>query len=271
VYEVGKNALGMDFSKGLAGQALFESSIVGPILLSDRASLGYKLPIPPIFDLAIDGTSALMEEDKSVLGAVMPRVLPGGIAVQRALNLAPQISTPPGFVGGLQREFTDWNQINDKGEVPVFRDDGTIIKYEPAVKRILSSAGLGPYMNKQNQELHKFIIKNRDQFNLMKSEYIVAMTNNNMERANKIARDFERKFGIPLTVTEQQIDRHIQTKNVPLRERMYERLSPEIRGQYAPIIQGAGGTLPGDFNRSVAEKSRYSPSAFESYSPFESF
>lgn len=268
VYETGKNMFGMDFSKGLGATTIYESSIVGPILFGERQSLGYRLPFPPVFDMAIDGAAAMTDEDKSVFGAMIPRVLPGGIAMQRALNLAPQITNQYGFLGGLQKEYTDWSQTNQNGEVPIFREDGSIIKYESGLKRILASAGLGPYMNKQNQELHKFLVKNREQFNAMKSDYIVAMTGNNMQRANMIARQFEKKFGIPLTVTEQQIERHLQTQRVPLRERMLDRMSPDIRPQYQPIIQAEGGTIGGPIDRSTAEKARMSPNVFENYTPF---
>jgi len=265
VYEVGKNALGMDFSKGLGAQTMWESTIVGPMFTSDRASLGYKMPIPPIIDLAMDGTQAMLADDKSVLGAVVPRVLPGGIALQRALNLAPQIGSEKGPIGGLQREFTDFNQMNADGQVPTYRSDGTVIQYEPAVKRILSSVGLGPYMNKQNQELHKFMVSNREQFNGIKADYINALLNNNSQRANAVSQNFERKFGMPLTVTQQQIDRAIQVREVPLRERMYERINPQIRNQYKPILERAGGTIPGELDRSTAEKSRATPSVFDNY------
>ena len=268
VYEVGKNALGLDFSKGLAGSTLMESSIVGPMLMADRGTLGYKLPIPPILDIAYEATQALAEEDKSVLGAVLPRVVPGGIAFQRALNLAPRLGETTGPIGGMQRQFTNFDQMDAEGNVPTYREDGTVLQYEPAVKRILSSIGLGPYMNKDNQELHKFMVSNREQFNGMKADYINAMLNNNQQRANVVAQQFEKKFGLPLSVTQQQIDRAIQVREVPLRERMFERINPQVREQYQPILERSGGTLPGNLGRSVAEKSDEVETPFDQYGSY---
>ena len=268
VYEVGKNALGLDFSKGLAGSTLMESSIVGPMLMADRGTLGYKLPIPPILDIAYEATQALAEEDKSVLGAVLPRVVPGGIALQRALNLAPRLGEATGPIGGMQKQFTNFDQMDAEGNVPTYREDGTVLQYEPAVKRILSSIGLGPYMNKDNQELHKFMVSNREQFNGMKADYINAMLNNNQQRANVVAQQFEKKFGLPLSVTQQQIDRAIQVREVPLRERMFERINPQVREQYQPILERSGGTLPGNLGRSVAEKSEEVETPFDQYGSY---
>ena len=265
VYEVGKNALGLDFDRGLGAQTLFEASIVGPILTSDRAQLGYRLPIPPIFDMTVDAANAVMSDDKSIIGAVLPRILPGGIAAQRALNLAPQMGTEQSFVGGLQREFVNYEQMQPDGKVPVFRSDGSLLKYESPVKRIFASVGLGPYMNRNDQELHKFLVTNRQKHDQMKADYIAAQEANNFERANRIAQQFEKKFGVPLTVTEQQVERFRKNRQDDLKSRMVGRMNPMVRQQYQPFIQGSQPQQPAP---SGTEESRMSPQAFESYGSY---
>lgn len=269
VYEVGKNALGMDFSKGLGAQTLFESSIVGPLVLSDRKDLGYKLPIPPVIDIALDGSNALMQEDKSLIGALLPRVIPGGISFQRALNMAPRIGSQEGFVGGLQREFTDFNQINAEGQVAIYRADGSLLKQESAIKRIFSSVGLGPYLNRNDQELHKFLVTNKQQHDQIKSEFISAREANNFEKANRIALQFEKKFGIPLTVTEQQVAKHRENQMTELRDRMVGRMNPQVRGQYQNILeQERGGTVAPPPALQGSEQQRMSPGVFDSYGSY---
>lgn len=269
VYEVGKNALGMDFSKGLGAQTLFESSIVGPLVLSDRKDLGYKLPIPPVIDIALDGSNALMQEDKSLIGALLPRVIPGGISFQRALNMAPRIGSQEGFVGGLQREFTDFNQINAEGQVAIYRADGSLLKQESAIKRIFSSVGLGPYLNRNDQELHKFLVTNKQQHDQIKSEFISARESNNFEKANRIALQFEKKFGIPLTVTEQQVKKHRENQMTELRDRMVGRMNPQVRGQYQNILeQERGGTVAPPPVPQGSEQQRMSPGVFDSYGSY---
>jgi len=269
VYEVGKNALGMDFSKGLGAQTLFESSIVGPLVLSDRKDLGYKLPIPPVIDIALDGSNALMQEDKSLIGALLPRVIPGGISFQRALNMAPRIGSQEGFVGGLQREFTDFNQINAEGQVAIYRADGSLLKQESAIKRIFSSVGLGPYLNRNDQELHKFLVTNKQQHDQIKSEFISARESNNFEKANRIALQFEKKFGIPLTVTEQQVKKHRENQMTELRDRMVGRMNPQVRGQYQNILeQERGGTVAPPPAPQGSEQQRMSPGVFDSYGSY---
>ena len=215
--------------------------------------------------MTVDAANAVMSDDKSIIGAVLPRILPGGIAAQRALNLAPQMGTEQSFVGGLQREFVNYEQMQPDGKVPVFRSDGSLLKYESPVKRIFASVGLGPYMNRNDQELHKFLVTNRQKHDQMKADYIAAQEANNFERANRIAQQFEKKFGVPLTVTEQQVERFRKNRQDDLKSRMVGRMNPMVRQQYQPFIQGSQPQQPAP---SGTEESRMSPQAFESYGSY---
>ncbi|MCP4451525.1 MAG: hypothetical protein GY809_08690, partial [Planctomycetes bacterium] len=160
VYELGKNALGMDFSRGLTAQTMYDSTIVGPLVMASDAEVGYNLPLSPALSIVREAAQALTNEDQSLMSVIAPRFVPGGIAISRALNIAPRISNPQGYLGGLQREFADWSRVRENGTVPIYRADGSLLEYRGAARSILGSLGMNSYMFKTDQELNAFLVKN---------------------------------------------------------------------------------------------------------------
>ena len=78
------------------------------------------------------------------------------------------------------------------------------------------------------------------------------------------ALNFEKKFGIPLTVTEQQVKKHRESQTTVLRERMVNRINPGIRDLYSNIVQQEGGAGPAV----GSEEQRMSPKVFDSYGSY---
>ena len=273
VYEVGKNAAGIDLSRGLAGQTLYESTIVGPFMLEPDSEAAYNIPLSPAFSTVRDAAQALMQDDVSLIGSMAPRFIPGGIAASRLLNALPRVAPPTGFLGGLQRESADWTAMNEQGQVPIYRADGSLLEYRSAPRTILGSLGFNSYMFKTDQELNSFLVKNRDAVVQERRKYLDAVLANDMGKASRIKAAFEKRFKRPLSVTKDQIDRAIQLREVPLKERMYQRISPEFRPQVRPYLVERLETLksrtPEELDLSTAEKARVLPSTFESYDPYQ--
>tara|TARA_Y100001972_G_scaffold61761_2_gene75612 strand:+ start:15 stop:2318 length:2304 start_codon:yes stop_codon:yes gene_type:complete len=272
LYEVGKNALGVDLSRGLSGQTLYESTIVGPMLLEGQDRIGYHLPIPPAGDILMDAVSALTQDDVSLMGSMLPRFVPGGIGISRLLNMAPQITTPSGFLGGLQRESADWTKMDPQGNIPIYRADGSLLEYRSAARSILGSLGFNSYMFKNDQELNRFLVKNRQNVINERRKYLDAVLSNNMDRANRIKANFEKRFKFPLSVSKDQVDRALQLREVPLKERMYQRMTPAMRPQIRPYLEERLETLksrdPAELDLSTAEKARVLPSTFDAFDPY---
>lgn len=272
VYEIGKNTAGMDLSRGLPGQTLYESTIVGPMLLEPDSDLAYNLPMSPAFDIISDAFKAVTEDDVSLLGSMAPRFVPGGIAASRLLNVAPRVFEPRGWAGGLQRESADWSAMNEQGQVPIYRADGSLLEYRSAAKTVLGALGLNTYMFKTDQELNSFLVKNRQAVIDERRKYMDAMLGNNMEKANRIKMNFEKRFKFPLSVSKEQVDRALQLREIPLKERMYQRISKDFRPVVRPYLEERLESLkartPEELDLSAKEKMRVLPSTFETYDPY---
>lgn len=272
IYEAGKNALGVDLSRGLSGQTLYESTIVAPMILEGKDRIAYHLPIPPAGDILMDAASALTEDDVSLLGTMLPRFVPGGIGLSRLLNIAPRFATPSGFLGGLQRESADWTQMNDQGQVPIYRADGSLLEYRSATRSILGSLGFNSYMFKNDQALNQFLVKNRQAVVDERRKYLDAVLGNNLDRANRIKANFEKRFKFPLSVSKMQVDKALELREVPLKERMYKRMTPAMRPQVRPYLEERLETLksrtPEELDLSTARKARVLPSTFDTFDPY---
>jgi hypothetical protein len=272
VYEAGKNLLGADLSRGLSGQTLYESTIVAPMLLEGKDKLAYHLPIPPAGDIIMDAANALTSEDVSVLGAALPRFVPGGVGLSRLLNIAPRVTTQQGWLGGLQKESADWGAMNAQGQIPIYRPDGSLLEYRSAAKTVLGGLGFNSYVQKNDQELNQFLVKNRQGVVDERRKYVDAVLSNDMGKANGIKIQFEKRFKFPLSVTKVQMDRAIQMREVPLKERMYSRISPEMRPQVRPFLAERLETLksrtPEELDLSTAKKASLLPSTFQTYDPY---
>ncbi|MBV70959.1 MAG: hypothetical protein CMH52_06365 [Myxococcales bacterium] len=272
LYEAGKNLAGVDLSRGLAGQALFESTIVGPVLTAPDSEVAYALPMPPAVSVIKDASQAIMDEDTSIIGTLAPRFVPGGIALSRFLNALPRVADPKGFFGGLQRESADWGNMNPQGQVPIYRKDGSLLEYRSAARTILGGLGFNSYMFRTDQELNAFLVKNRQGIINERRKYMDAMLANNMSKAAKIKANFEKRFKFPLSVSKVQVERALQLREVPLKERMYQRLQPEFRPIARPYLEERLETLksrtPEELDLSTAEKARVLPSTFDTFDPF---
>jgi len=261
IYEGGKNLLSADFSKGLAAESLYESTIVGPYLMGDDPNL----PLPPLLDTVKGSVEALLESDKGLMGELLPRLSPGGIGMSKALRLAPQIAAPSSTFSGVQTQFADWTKIDNQGRVPVYKADGTLLEYRSAPAMVMGSLGLDRYMFQNEQEFTKYLIKNRQASVDFRRRYVDALLANNPERAMKVKRQYEAKFKMPLTVTREQMKSSLQRREVPVRERLLSNLPKNIRPQFAQGLVDVGGVKSQNVDEallSTAEKMRLDPNRF---------
>ena len=266
VYEVGKNVAGVDLSRGLAAQTLYESTIVGPSLVEGNENFAYNMPMPPAADILFDVTAAITDEDKSLFGALAPRFVPGGIALSRALGVAPPLFKKSGWGGGLQRYNADWGAQNQEGQIPIYREDGSLMEYRSAARTVLGGLGFDSYMFKNDRALNKFLIANRQEIVDGRRKYLDAVLGNDLGKAARLKAEFEKRFKFPLSISKAQIDGAIQLREVPLKERMYQRLTPAFRPQVRPYLAERLETLksrtPEELDLSIAQKMKTLPETF---------
>ena len=100
-YEAGKNTFGADLSPGLFGASLTQA-VGGDRFFKDGNEY---IPIPPIVDIPMNLVrGALDPGQRDLLQNNIPRLIPGGLALSRAINLTFKLPEDPlfGLPGALQ-------------------------------------------------------------------------------------------------------------------------------------------------------------------------
>jgi len=244
-YETFKSTLGLDLSRGLA---LGMTDLVGgqQALTKDQVPLY----IPPVVDLGWDAIRMLGTGDIEILKDVVPRTIPAGIAISRLVGTMPESKALQSL--GLQKTYADWSQA-ESGMVPVFNVDGRFMGNTPTQDVILRSFGadLGRFGNPQ--EVSQFLLKNRDAIRAMRRDYISSVLGNNMGRAASIKKDFERRFGLPLTVTQDQVKTAIKLRESSVVGRTLETIDRGARDIFREAVSEAA---PGQLDQTVAPVER---------------
>lgn len=229
-YEIAKSSLGVDLSRGLM--------LGGPadLIGGDRALQQKNFPmyIPPILDIGWDAARYLASGDVEILQDWAPRVIPGGVAISRALGSAPQAGVPA--VLGLQKTYADWSQ-SQSGYVPMYNSDGRFMGQYPTSDVVLKALGMDMGRFSQPQEVSQFLLKNRDEIREARRQFIAAVLGNNMGAANQVKEGFERKFGLPLTVTQAQFKEAQRLREQSIVQRTMGSIDQGVRGQYQQAVQ----------------------------------
>lgn len=241
VYEAGKHLLGADLSKGLYASAAVD------ILGGDRVlGKGQEvIPLPPVASIPIDMLRGVASGDVNLLSGAVARLVPGGVALNRAWGVLP--NTPEwaaGLPGGVQKTYADWGFPTPDGNVPVYKQDGTLIDYKPPSSLIARGLGVDLGAWQEQGSLDNYLVKQRDQIAAYKRRYMEALYTNESGLAQSIANEFQSRYkGVPLTVSQANWKQFLGSKEQSRTERVYDRLQPEVRNQFTPLVAGAGGNL----------------------------
>jgi len=229
-YEVGKNMLGADLSRGLA------VGFVPDVDVDKDKEL--MVPVPPFADAMYSGVRSFMAGgDKEILSDVVPMIIPGGVSISRALGGMPKSETLQAL--GLQKRYAGWDQQDAEGNVPVFDNNGRMLGMYSGSDIVLRSLGtdMGRFQNQG--EVTQFLLKNRDQMRDQRREWIASVLGNNISQAQKIKANYERQFGMPLTVTQQQMREATRVREESVAARTLKSMDKDLQQQYQDVLQGS--------------------------------
>jgi hypothetical protein len=241
-YEVGKNTFGIDLSPGLYGASLTQA--VG----GDRffQSGNEYIPIPPVVDIPINLVRGALDPGQRVLlQNNIPRLIPGGVALSRALNLAPSAYQDPIFAlpGSLQKTYIDPNQRTEDGKIAVFKSDGTLIDYQSPGMIFAKQLGVDMGQFKQTSDFDGYLLKNRDQIVEYRRRAIAALLANEIPKMQGIRNEFKRRFGMELTISKDQLDEAMKNRTVSRTERILDRMPPDQRALYQQMAVDRAGNM----------------------------
>ena len=226
IYEAGKNVFGLDLQGGLSAQsATGIARIFSP---------------PPILDIPIQAFTALSSGDQEQLRRQIFRVVPYGNPLIKALGALPAIPGVGGPFGMLQSQYADWTNPDANGNIPVYKDDGTLQSLDSPLNLVMRGIGFDTKKFQSTQEASKFLIANRQEITGMKRQYKDAILGNNYSGATAIENEYKKRFGMGITVKNAEWDQAIKMREVGLSERLLDTLPSDVRSQYQ---QSLGSSL----------------------------
>lgn len=233
VYEIGKNMLGADLSRGLPFSSATALAGGSNFFSEDKAYI----PLPPAIEVPINMVRAAASGDMDLWSRTLPRLIPGGVALSRALGVLPQ--TPLAL--GMQRTYADYNNRTPDGKVPIYKvEDGSLVDYRDPSEMILR--GLGADLGKWQQpgELDHYLTNMRDESTGYRQQFLLALKNGDSSKAQSVRAEYQKRFKIPLTVTQQQVKDSIRLGEVGRTERILGRLPSDIRELYTQVAEREG-------------------------------
>lgn len=256
-YEIGKNMLGLNLSAGLGGAAL--TQLPGQVALTG-------LPMPPVVDIPLKLSASILEQDRQAFQDVVFRLVPGGLALQKALGALPALPGGGNF-GIIQSQYADWGNRNEQGMVPVYNSDGMLQGFDSPFSLVMRGIGADFKKHKSPQEATKFLLANRAQMVDLRRKYKDAVLGNNMSAAQAIEAEYRKRYGVPMTVKPGEWDRAVQMREVSVSERMLDTMPEEVRGMFQQTLQGpayatAMGLPVGGLAQGETAKQRASIRAF---------
>lgn len=238
-YEVTKGLLGVDISRGLYGEAA-PGLLYGPRFTDPEEQI---IPLPPVAAIPRDVIMGLATEDRRLLSSAIFRLAPAGVALHKLVGLAPEMPEVPlagGLPGRLQATFVGWDQPLPSGEVPVYKADGKLIEYRTPAEIIARGLGLDLGAWQEQGQLDQYLVKQREEIVRARSEYIRALVSNDVGGAERVRGQFEKRFKVPLSVTQEDVNRALQSQTAGRTERVLDRIHPSVRERYARMADASG-------------------------------
>jgi len=260
VNEVARGMFHADVTRGLPASSV--TDIIGGNKFMHSDSW---YPVPPILRIPVQMIRGVMG-DQGELAQAVSTLVPGGVAVSRALSAAPQL---PMLGGGIiQKNYVDYKNVQQDGTVPIYKPDGSLIGYDSPTNIILKGLGVDLGSGQQQGQIDGYLIKQRQEIINYRQEFLRRMAGNDMSGAEAVRREFSAKYKdpttgapLPLTVTQSQVKQYLRSRdNIGRTERILDSLSPDVRMQMANAI---GGTVTTGSNlvsgMTAGQRQRYNP------------
>ena len=145
-----------------------------------------------------------MGADAELIGNAMARSVPGGIALQRAIQVAPDANQ--NFLTSLaapaQKFYADYDSPTPDGMVPVYKSDGSLVDYQQPTSLILRALGVNLSLPQYSRDIDGYMVKQRAKMNDYRRKWIeAAIRDSDVAEAERINQRFLREYGFRLPVT----------------------------------------------------------------------
>ena len=173
-YEAGKHLLGLDLSEGLMTGAMPQPTWEGAPFFP--APL-----VPPAVGVAGAGLQSLVTGDYSQLPRSLSILLPGGLAAHRAYR-------------SLSPNRADYHEYAKTGKIPLYDKRGFLTARYTPLQLFMKSLGIKTTKASKEQELSKYLLAQKEKLRDFRRQYLQAIAQNDMPKAEKIAGSFRRQY-----------------------------------------------------------------------------
>lgn len=174
MYYIAKNLLKTDISQGLAFQAL-------PVPAYEGTPFFPFPMVPPAVGVVGNIATALFKGDASRLPGTAALLIPGGLATRRAYR-------------ALAPKYADYDNRAPDGTIPVYNEKGSLISNQTPMMLTMRALGLHHVGVAGEREFTKYLLSQREKIRKFRREYVQSLSSNNLEKAQKISMDFQRKY-----------------------------------------------------------------------------
>jgi hypothetical protein len=188
--------------------------------------------VPPVLSISTDAIRGLLGGDTELVGNAMARVVPGGVALQRALQVAPNAKA--NFITSLaapsQKFYADYNQMTPDGLVPIRKSDNTLVDFKSPTELVLRGLGINLSLPQYSRDVDGYMVRQRSRMNDYRRKWADAViAENDLGKAQQIEAEFQKQYGFRLPITKDQMKAYIKGMETPRSLRMMDRVAPELR------------------------------------------
>lgn len=231
IYEIFKNLVGLDVSSALAFSAL-------PNPTFENAPF-YPWPIvPPAVSVAGDIAKGMASGKwEGVGGRTLAMLTPGGLGIRRLYKtFAPK--------------YIDYNARQADGSYPVYNQQGYLVRNEQPMSIIMRGLGLQPAGVQEEMALTQWLMRQRDKIRGYRREYIAAILDNNLNRADSIQKEFGKAY--PQLGPIQVKKRDLEYANGQRQITRIQRILKGMPASYRTVFEDVAGlAMANDFAGSI--------------------
>ncbi len=230
IYEGAKNIMGVDLSGGLAMGAIPTPSY--------ESAPFYPFPfVPPLLSLVGEGVKAVHSSDYSRLGASAMIGVPSGLAARRGFK-------------AWSPKYADYKNRTPDGRIPTYNDKGMLIGSLTPMQMVLKGLGIRTTEQGKEQDMMQYLLTHRDKIRSYRREYLEAMSNNDLEKAQKINLEFQKKYKElgPMRIKKSDIKAIQNRKTISRLQRTMKGLPKDYRPMFQDMI---GQAALGNFAQEI--------------------
>lgn len=201
------------------------------------------LPTPPVVNIPFDFLQGITGGDFALVGRTAMRALvPGGVALSRPLKAGGRI---PGGLGSLlQNEYVDWNGAifdEERGTLyPILTRDNRLVEYRSKAEIMFRAMGLDLGSYQEQGGLDQYLLAQRENVVEARRQMLDALARNDSGKARRVASQFEKAYGFPLTATDGQVKSFVRGRTMGRTERILDRTDAQLRPLLAAQVKQAG-------------------------------